>query len=93
MRGLPMIVAPIRDDQPVIARQVIDAGAALFMRHGKVTAATARTLIRSLLDTPALATNAQALGRTLREAPGTDGAAALVYELLSSARIPRRSAA
>lgn len=93
MRGLPMIVAPIRDDQPVIARQVIDAGAALFMRHGKVTAATARTLIRSLLDTPALATNAQALGKILREAPGTHGAAALVKELQSSARIPRRSAA
>lgn len=28
VRGLPLIVAPIRDDQPVIARQVIDAGTA-----------------------------------------------------------------
>src|SRR5260370_21780915 len=40
--GLPLIVAPIRDDQPIVARQVIDAGAGMFMRYGKVTVATSR---------------------------------------------------
>ncbi len=69
-RGLPLIVAPIRDDQPVIARQVIDAGAALFMRYGKVTPATAIKLIEELFATPSLALNAQKLGRALSAAPG-----------------------
>jgi MGT family glycosyltransferase len=84
-RGLPLIVAPIRDDQPVIARQVIDAGAALFMRHGKVTAATARTLIETLLSEPALAANARRLSQELLAAPGATGAAAAVVAL---ARLP-----
>jgi len=91
-RGLPLIVAPIRDDQPVIARQVIDAGAALFMRHGKVTPAAARSAIEALLGTPALADRAQALGQTLREAPGAAGAAALIAGLAVPA-LPRQRVA
>ncbi|MDB5968864.1 MAG: glycosyltransferase [Hydrocarboniphaga sp.] len=80
-RGLPMIVAPIRDDQPVIARQVIDAGAALFMRHGKVTPPTARTLIEKLLADSTLADNARRLSRELLDAPGAAGAAQLIATL------------
>lgn len=81
VRGLPLIVAPIRDDQPVIARQVIDAGAALFMRHGKVTPAAARSAIENLLGTQSLADNARRLGRELQAAPGAAGAAAIIAEL------------
>jgi MGT family glycosyltransferase len=80
-RGLPLVVAPIRDDQPAVARQVIDAGAGLFMRHGKVTVATARSTIESLLTTPALAERARALGAALRAAPGAAGAAAAIAAL------------
>jgi MGT family glycosyltransferase len=80
-RGLPMIVAPVRDDQPIIARQVIDAGAGLFMRHGKVTTATARTTIEKLLSTPSLADNAKSLRQALRAAPGAAGAAAAIASL------------
>jgi len=80
-RGLPMIVAPIRDDQPVIARQVIDAGAGLFMRHGKVTPAMAKSLIGQLLATPSLAENAQRLAQDLRAAPGAQGAAECIAAL------------
>ncbi len=83
-RGLPMIVAPVRDDQPVIARQVIDAGAALFMRHGKVTPATARATIEKLLSAPELAENAKRLGQALRAAPGAAGAAAAIASLAGS---------
>jgi UDP:flavonoid glycosyltransferase YjiC (YdhE family) len=90
--GLPLIVAPIRDDQPVIARQVIDAGAGLFMRHGKVTSATARGTIESLLGTPALAERARALGQSLRAAPGAAGAAALIGDL-AAADLPQRRVA
>ncbi len=83
-RGLPLIVAPIRDDQPVIARQVIDAGAGLSMRHGKVTPAMARSTIEKLFSTPALAENAQRLSQTLRTAPGAAGAANLIAAQASS---------
>jgi MGT family glycosyltransferase len=80
-RGLPLIVSPIRDDQPVVARQVIDAGAGLFMRHGKVTVATARATIETLLNTPALAERAATLGEALRAAPGAAGAASAIVSL------------
>jgi MGT family glycosyltransferase len=80
-RGLPLAVSPIRDDQPAVARQVIDAGAGLFMRHGKVTPAVARATIGSLLNTPALAERARALGAALRAAPGAAGAAAAIAAL------------
>jgi MGT family glycosyltransferase len=82
--GLPLIVAPIRDDQPVIARQVIDAGAALFMRHGKVTPPTAKALIEKLLQDTTLADNARRLSKELRASPGAAGAAQLIAELAES---------
>jgi UDP:flavonoid glycosyltransferase YjiC (YdhE family) len=80
-RGLPLIVAPIRDDQPVIARQVIDAGAGLSMRHGKVSPAMARSTILNLFNTPALRENAQRLAQSFMAAPGAAGAATLIESL------------
>lgn len=80
-RDLPLAVAPIRDDQPVIARQVIDAGAGLFIRHGKVSPAVAKATIEKLLSTPELVENARRLGADLRAAPGAAGAAEAVLEL------------
>ncbi|TAM22324.1 MAG: glycosyltransferase [Nevskiaceae bacterium] len=80
-RDLPLALAPIRDDQPVIARQVIDAGAGLFIRHGKVSPAVAKATIEKLLSTPELVENARRLGADLRAAPGAAGAAEAVLEL------------
>lgn len=82
VHGVPMIVAPIRDDQPVVARQVTDAGAGLFMRHGKVTAATARWTILELLNQPSYAINAKRLGDALKAASGVQGAAQVVNDLI-----------
>lgn len=87
LHNLPLIVAPIRDDQPVIARQVIDAGAALFMRHGKVTVDMARKTICELLGNPELAVESARLGAALRAAPGTAGAAALIADLVLPSRL------
>lgn len=85
LHGLPLIVAPIRDDQPVIARQVIDAGAGLFMRHGKVTPAMAAATIDQLLGTPSLAVAAARLGDALQQAPGAEGAATQLVALADTA--------
>lgn len=81
VRGLPLIVAPIRDDQPVIARQVIDAGAGLFLRHGKATPAMARKAITELLENPLLRQNAERLAPALQAARGEAGAAAIISAL------------
>ena len=86
MHDVPMIVAPIRDDQPVIARQAIDAGAALFMRHGKVTVATAKTTIHALLNTPELNHQAERLGAVLRKSSGAAGAAEHIVRIANAAR-------
>ncbi len=81
LHGRPLILAPIRDDQPVIARQVIDAGAGLFMRHGKVTPNMARATIDELLGNPELAAAAARLGIELGAAPGAAGAADVILDL------------
>jgi MGT family glycosyltransferase len=86
-RELPLIVAPIRDDQPVVARQVIETGAGLFMRYGKVTAASARALIEQLLADAELRVNARRVARDLLAAPGADGAARIIAGL---AAVPAR---
>jgi len=85
--GLPLIVSPIRDDQPVVARQVVDAGAGLPMRHGKVTPATARRTILEILDNPQYAEQASRLGAALCAAPGIAGAVKVV-EQLAVTRVP-----
>lgn len=80
--GLPLIVAPIRDDQPVIARQVIDAGAGLFMRFGKVTVPTARATVMQLLDDENLRRNAKRLAQAFRGLGGAEEAAKIIEQLL-----------
>ena len=37
--GVPLVTAPIRDDQPVIAQQVSEVGAGVRVRFGRATAA------------------------------------------------------
>lgn len=80
--GLPLIVAPIRDDQSVIARQVIDAGAGLFMRFGKVTPSTARATVEQLLGDENLKQNAERLARSFEGLGGAERAAAIVESQL-----------
>lgn len=50
--GLPLVVAPIRDDQPIVAQQVCDAGAAIRVKFGRVRAPELAGAIASVLDQP-----------------------------------------
>jgi MGT family glycosyltransferase len=50
--GLPLVVAPIRDDQPIIAQQVADAGAGVRVRFGRIRAAELGDALRAVLDDP-----------------------------------------
>ena len=76
--GLPLIVAPIRDDQPIVARQVIDAGAGLFMRYGKISVAAARTAVETLLREPACRDGALRLKESFRGLGGAIQAASIL---------------
>jgi zeaxanthin glucosyltransferase len=49
-QGLPLVLAPIRNDQPVIANQVVAAGAGLRVRFGRVTGQQLRGAMTSVLD-------------------------------------------
>lgn len=85
--GLPLIVAPIRDDQPVIAQQVIDAGAGLYMRYGKVSVAVARETVQRLLSEPQFRMNAQRLADSFKQLGGAGQAADVVQAQLAAASV------
>ncbi|MGC7102027.1 glycosyltransferase [Amycolatopsis lurida] len=73
---LPLVVAPIRDDQPVIAEQVAEAGAGVRVRFTKATADHLRVAISTVLDPGSgMRANAARIGRSFRAAGGAAAAA------------------
>ncbi|WP_413787712.1 glycosyltransferase [Streptomyces platensis] len=51
--GLPLVVAPVRDDQPIVARQVAEAGAGVRVRFGRARADELHQALSAVLDDPA----------------------------------------
>ncbi len=51
--GLPLVVAPVRDDQPIVARQVAEAGAGVRVRFGRARADELHQALTAVLDDPA----------------------------------------
>jgi len=51
--GLPLVIAPIKDDQPIVADQVVAAGAGLRVKFGRVQPAELRAAIARVRDEPA----------------------------------------
>ena len=72
---LPLVVAPIRDDQPVVADQVVRAGAGVRVRFGRVLAPELRKAIRTVLDEPAYREAARAVRQSFDTAGGAPAAA------------------
>ncbi|MFJ3492061.1 glycosyltransferase [Streptomyces sp. NPDC086091] len=73
--GVPLVVAPIRDDQPVVAGQVADAGAGVRVRFGRVTADRLGAALDAVLDDPAHRAAADRIRSALRAAGGAVAAA------------------
>jgi len=73
--GVPLVVAPIRDDQPVIAGQVIDAGAGIRVRFGRVGVTELRQAITTVLDNPSYRAAARRVQSSFATAGGTATAA------------------
>lgn len=51
--GVPLVMAPIRHDQPIIASQVVRAGAGIRVRFHRVRADQLRDAVTAVLDDPA----------------------------------------
>lgn len=79
--GRPLVVAPIRDDQPVIADQVARAGAGLRLHFGRLTPASLRDAVARVLDEPAFAEAAARIGGSFAAAGGAVAAARLLEDL------------
>lgn len=81
--GVPLVVAPIRDDQPVVAAQVVDAGAGIRVRFGRVRAATLGEALDAVLDEPQYRAAAERVGASFRTAGGATSAATHLERLAS----------
>ncbi|MFC8662716.1 glycosyltransferase [Streptomyces sp. NPDC057199] len=79
--GVPLVVAPIRDDQPVVAGQVVDAGAGIRVRFGRVTAPKLGAAIDAVLHEPGYRAAAERIRTAFRAAGGARAAAAHLEEL------------
>ncbi|MEX5635343.1 nucleotide disphospho-sugar-binding domain-containing protein [Parafrankia sp. FMc2] len=81
-RGVPLVVAPVRDDQPVIGEQVVRAGAGLRVRFGRSTPSTLATAIGTVLGEPSYAAAAGRLRAEFTAAGGVVTAAHHIEKLL-----------
>ncbi|MFE2580178.1 glycosyltransferase [Streptomyces sp. NPDC059378] len=84
--GVPLVVAPIRDDQPVVAGQVVDAGAGVRVRFGRVTAARLGAAIDAVLHDPGHRAAAERIGTAFRAAGGAPAAADRLEQLARESR-------
>ncbi|MDN3356369.1 glycosyltransferase [Actinomadura sp. DC4] len=76
--GLPLVVCPIRDDQPIIAGQVVEAGAGERVRFGRARPADLRAALLAVLDVPSY----RAAARRVQESFAAAGGAATAADHL-----------
>ncbi len=81
--GLPLVIAPIKDDQPIVADQVVAAGAGVRVKFGRVQPADLRDAVLRALGDPALR---QAACRVRDSFAAAGGAAAAATHLEDLAR-------
>ncbi|MFA7752509.1 glycosyltransferase [Streptomyces sp. NRRL B-2790] len=79
--GVPLVVAPIRDDQPVVATQVVDAGAGARVRFGRVTAPRLGAALDTVLNDRAHRAAAARVRTAFRAAGGARAASAHLERL------------
>jgi len=72
--GVPVIVAPIRDDQPYIAQRVVDAGAGLRIRFAHATAEHIADAVERITGESHFRQAAQAMGTELADGEARVGA-------------------
>ncbi len=79
--GLPLVVAPIRDDQPVVAGQVVRAGAGVRLKFGRLSPSALRAAVERALTDDALKQGAARIQASFASAGGAREAARLLEEM------------
>lgn len=79
--GVPLVVAPVRCDQPVIAAQVTAVGAGVRVRFGRTDAKAVGSALDAVLGQPSYTAAARRVSHSFREAGGAPSAAAHLEEL------------
>jgi MGT family glycosyltransferase len=73
--GIPLVVAPIRDDQPIVAQQVVDAGAGIRLKYGRVNSDELFEALVAVLENPSYRQAALRIQASFRAAGGPGAAA------------------
>lgn len=79
--GVPLVVAPIRDDQPIVASQVVEAGAGVRLRFGRADADRIGAAVETVLTEPGYRRAAESVGASFRAAGGSLAAATHLEQL------------
>jgi MGT family glycosyltransferase len=79
--GLPLVLAPIRDDQPIVADQVVRAGAGVRVKFGRVRAEQLGAAVDAVLDDPSYRAGAECVQQSFAEAGGAVTAADYLEKL------------
>ncbi|MEC3982862.1 glycosyltransferase, partial [Amycolatopsis sp. H20-H5] len=85
--GVPLVVAPIRDDQSMLAHQVVAASAGVRLRFDRATAADIRAAIAVVLAEPSYAAAADTVRASFAAAGGAPAAATHLEALAVRARL------
>lgn len=88
-QGLPLVMTPIRDDQPIVAGLVARAGAGIRLRFGKrLRAAKLREAVHQVLTEPGFRDAAVQVRSSFDAAGGARRAAALLVALEQGGSLP-----
>jgi zeaxanthin glucosyltransferase len=82
--GIPLVVAPIRLGELVVAEQVTRAGAGIAVSYAEASPAQLADALTAVLDRPAYRERARQLGEEYAAAGGTSAAAASLAALAAS---------
>ncbi len=67
---VPLVLIPHAADQPIVAARVEELGAGMVLNKDKLTAATLRSTVVNVMQNRKYKTQAEDIGRTLRDAGG-----------------------
>lgn len=79
--GLPLVMAPIKDDQPVVAQQVADAGAGIRIKFGRLKPAVLRSAVEDVLQEPSYRKAAEKIQASFNNAGGEHEVADLLEKI------------
>ena len=79
--GVPLVVAPIRDDQPIVAGQVVAAGAGVRVTFGRARPDQIADALRSVRTDPAYRAAAGRIAASFAAAGGAGRAADLLLDV------------